>query len=176
MLGDILETYYWHLSNISNRYLSIQFYHSWMDLNILFFSLLFMMNFHFYCDIYTFLLLSVAVSGQLQSCVLIYKWSVAKLCPTLWPPGTVALQAPLSMGFPRQEYQSGLPFPSPEDLPYPGIEPVSLVSPVLAGRFYIDYIYITHTQANTFFHLFISTCPLLNHFRYHSCNSNILFC
>ena len=39
------------------------------------------------------------------------------------------------MGFSRQEYWSGLPFPSPGDLPDPGIEPMSLVSPVLAGRF-----------------------------------------
>ena len=38
-------------------------------------------------------------------------------------PWTVALQAPLSMGFSRQEYWSGLPFPSPGDLPNPGIEP-----------------------------------------------------
>ena len=42
----------------------------------------------------------------------------------LW---TVAHQAPLSMEFPRQEYWSGLPFPSPGDLPDPGIEPSSLV-------------------------------------------------
>ena len=41
---------------------------------------------------------------------------------TLW---TVALQAPLSMGFSRQEYWSGLPFPSPEDLSDPGIKPGS---------------------------------------------------
>ena len=40
-------------------------------------------------------------------------------------PWTVAYQAPLSMGFSRQEYWSGLPFPSPGDLPYPGIEPRS---------------------------------------------------
>ena len=40
-------------------------------------------------------------------------------------PWTVACQAPLSMGFPRQGYWSGLPFPSPEDLPDPGIEPGS---------------------------------------------------
>ena len=38
-------------------------------------------------------------------------------------PWTVAYQAPLSMGFSKQEYWSGLPFPSPEDLPDPGIEP-----------------------------------------------------
>ena len=48
-------------------------------------------------------------------------------------PGTVACQAPLSMGFPRQEYWSGLPFPSPGDLSDPGIEPKS---PALAGLFY----------------------------------------
>ena len=57
---------------------------------------------------------------------------VAKLCPTLVTPWTVALQS-LSMGFPRQEYWSGLPFHSPGDLPNPGIEPVS---PALAGRFF----------------------------------------
>ena len=55
---------------------------------------------------------------------------VAKLCLTLcdsWK------QASLSMGFPRQEYWSGLPIPSPGDLPRPGIEPAS---PALAGRFF----------------------------------------
>ena len=40
-------------------------------------------------------------------------------------PGTVAHQAPLSMGFPRQEYWKGLPFPIPVDLPNPEIKPVS---------------------------------------------------
>ena len=49
---------------------------------------------------------------------------------TLW---TVALQAPLSMGFSRQEYCSGLPFPSPGDLPDPGTD---LGSPALAGGFF----------------------------------------
>ena len=49
---------------------------------------------------------------------------------TLW---TVAHQAPLSMGFSRQEYWSELPFLSPGDLPNPGIEPSS---PALAGRFF----------------------------------------
>ena len=51
--------------------------------------------------------------------------SVAKSCPTLVTPWTIAHQAPLSMGFSRQEYWSGLPFLSPGDLPDPGIEPVS---------------------------------------------------
>ena len=49
---------------------------------------------------------------------------------------TVARQVPLSMGFSRQEYWSGLPFPSSWDLPDPGIEPVSPVSSALAGRFF----------------------------------------
>ena len=51
-------------------------------------------------------------------------------------PWTVAHQAPLSMGFSRQEYWSGLPFPPPGHLPNPGIEPMSLMSPALAGRFF----------------------------------------
>jgi len=45
-----------------------------------------------------------------------------KLYLTLATPWTVACQAPLSMGFSRQEHWSGLPFPSPGDLPDPGIE------------------------------------------------------
>ena len=52
---------------------------------------------------------------------------VAKSCPPLATPWTVAHQAPLSMGFSRQEYWSGLPFPSPEDLPDPRIKPRSPV-------------------------------------------------
>ena len=50
---------------------------------------------------------------------------VDKSCPTLATPWTVAYQAPWSMGFSRQEYWSGLPFPSPEDRPDPGIKPGS---------------------------------------------------
>ena len=51
-------------------------------------------------------------------------------------PWTVACQAPLSMGFPKQEYWNGLPFPFPGDLPNPEIEPLLLKSPELAGRFF----------------------------------------
>ena len=51
---------------------------------------------------------------------------VPKSCPTLATPWTVACQTPLSMGFSRQEYWNGLPFPSLGDLPDPGIEPGSL--------------------------------------------------
>ena len=48
----------------------------------------------------------------------------------------VANQVPLSMGFSRQEYWGGLPFPPRGDLPNPGIKPVSLVSPALADTFF----------------------------------------
>ena len=50
---------------------------------------------------------------------------VTQSCLTLVTPWTVAHQDPLSMGFSRQEYWSGLPFPSPGDLPNPGTEPGS---------------------------------------------------
>ena len=53
------------------------------------------------------------------------RFSRVQLFATLW---TVAPQAPLSMGFSRQEFWSGLPFPSPEDLPNQEIEPGSLAS------------------------------------------------
>ena len=50
---------------------------------------------------------------------------IAQSCPTLCNTWTVVCQASLSMGFPRQEYWSGLPFPSPGDLPDPRIKPRS---------------------------------------------------
>ena len=50
---------------------------------------------------------------------------------------SVVCQAPLSMEFPRQEYCIRLPFPSPESLPDPRVEPVSLVSPALAGKWFL---------------------------------------
>ena len=51
-------------------------------------------------------------------------------------PWTIACQAPLIVEFSRQEYWRGLPFPTPRDLPDLGIEPTSVVSPALAGRFF----------------------------------------
>ena len=56
-------------------------------------------------------------------------------CPTLCLPIDCNHQAPLSMGFSSQEYWSGLPCPSPGDLPNPGIKPMSLMSPALASSF-----------------------------------------
>ncbi|CAI9153792.1 unnamed protein product [Rangifer tarandus platyrhynchus] len=60
-------------------------------------------------------------------------FSRVQLFAALW---TVAHQAPLFLGFSRQEYWSGLPFPPPGDLPNPGIKPRSLTSPALADRFF----------------------------------------
>ena len=69
-------------------------------------------------------------------------WTVcAQSCPTLTTPWTVACQAPLSIGFPRQEYWSGLPFPPPGDLPNPGMELAFPVTPALVGRF--SYLWVT---------------------------------
>ena len=61
----------------------------------------------------------MCMHAQLLSCVLVFA-----------TPCTAAHQAPLSLGFSRQEYWSGLPFPSPGDLPDPGIKPMS---PALTG-------------------------------------------
>ena len=67
----------------------------------------------------------------MYACVLSH-FSRVQLCATLW---IVAHQAPLSTGFSREEYWSGLSFPSPGDLPNPWMEPMSLKSPALAGKF-----------------------------------------
>ena len=61
------------------------------------------------------------------------RFSSVWLFVTLW---TIIHHAPLSMGFSRHKYWSGLPFPSPECLPNPGIKPASLASPALTGRFF----------------------------------------
>ena len=74
-----------------------------------------------------------------RTCVYVTRQSSAQGVPShvelFVTPWTVAHRTPLSMGFLRQEYWSRLSFPSPGDLPEPGIKPASLVSPALAGRF-----------------------------------------
>ena len=71
-------------------------------------------------------------TGISHACMLRH-FSHVRLFATLW---TVAHQAPLSMEFSRQEYWSGLPCSPPGDLPNPGIEPMSLMSPALVGAFF----------------------------------------
>ena len=73
---------------------------------------------------------------------------------------TVALQAPLSVGFPRQEFQSELPCPPPGDLPDTGIKPMS---PALGGRFFITEplgkLYLLYaSKLSTFSHLIQYCC------------------
>jgi len=67
--------------------------------------------------------------------VCMYVCELNRVC-LLMTPWTVAHQAPLSIGFPRQEYWSGLPWPPPGDLSNLGIEPASFMAPALAGRFF----------------------------------------
>ena len=74
---------------------------------------------------------------------------------------TVAHQAPLSMGFSRQEYWSGLPSPSPGDLPNPGIKPTSLTRPALAGRFFITSGKPKYISIHIYFIYFIYTSSLV---------------
>ena len=71
--------------------------------------------------------------GEFCACVVLNRFSHVWLFSTPW---TVALQAPLPMGSSRQEYWSVLSFSPPGHLPHPGIEPRSLMSPALAGKFF----------------------------------------
>ena len=71
--------------------------------------------------------------------LLLSRFSPVQLFVTLW---TASHQAPLSMGFSRQEHWSGLPCLPPGDLPDPGIEPMSLMSLALAGRFFTIGVYV----------------------------------
>ena len=63
---------------------------------------------------------------------------------------TIGHQAPLSMGFSQQEHWSGWPFPSPGDLPHPGTEPTSPVSPALVGGFFTTVPPGKPTECGTF--------------------------
>ena len=101
------------VDQFSQRYLEIKYYVSGT----------------FVCDLFrTDLKIWLCVHACMLSC-----FTRVQLCAILL---TVACQTPPSSGFSRQEYWSGLPFPPPGDLPNPGIEPVSLASLALAGRFF----------------------------------------
>ena len=76
-------------------------------------------------------------------------------------PRTIATQAPLCMGFSRQEHWSGLPFPSPGHLPHPGIEPVFPVSPAFTGGFFT-------TSANWEAHLWVRGNTMFTHNCWHN--------
>ena len=75
--------------------------------------------------------------GKGQQChMCMHACSIASGVSDSATPWTVALQAPLSMGFSRQEHWSGLPCPPPGDLSNAAIKPESLTSPALGGRFF----------------------------------------
>ena len=88
-------------------------------------------RFNFFLIVFFPAILLMILSATHSHFIRMPRWSplscggglVAQSCLTLATPWTVACQAPLSMGFSRQEHWSGLPFPSPGDLPNPGIEP-----------------------------------------------------
>ena len=94
------------------------------------------------------------VSFYMYACMLSHFSHVLQFV-TLW---TVALGAPLSLGFSRQEYWSGLPCPPPGDLPDPGIKPLSLVSLALAG----SSLPLSHLGSPTFL------------YTYHECTLNFI--
>ena len=73
------------------------------------------------------------VHPPMLDCAVLSHFSRIRLFVTLW---TVARQAPLSIGFSRQEYWSGLPCPFPGDLLHPGIEFANFTSPALVGEFF----------------------------------------
>ena len=81
---------------------------------------------------------TVICARMLDNCIrffffLLLLLSQSAVSDSFATPWTIVHQSPLSVGFPKQEHWSGLPFPTPGDLPNPGIEPAS---PSLAGRFF----------------------------------------
>ena len=89
-------------------------------------------------------------------CAVLSCFSRVRLFATPW---TAARQAPLSMGFSRQECWNRLPCPPPEDLPDPGIKPVFLMSPELAGRFFTTSA--TWEAHHTFYCCLIEPTPAI---------------
>ena len=89
--------------------------------------------------------------------LLISRFSCVQLFASPW---TVARQAPLSMGFSRQEHWNGLPCPPPGDPPDPGMELASLTSPALAGEFFTasDTLEAHHIILGLFFFFFFWVC------------------
>ena len=106
-----------------------------------------------------------------------------KLLSLVWlfaTPWTVACQVHLYMGFPRQEYWSGLPFPSPEDLLDPGIKTASLGSPALAGKIFTVWaIWEALGWIFVFFSFFINKNNIeINihvHVSFHTQDSSLIF-
>ena len=112
-----------------------------------------------YMLMYYLLIISLFISRPSDQ---VKSLSRVRLFATPW---TVAYQASPSMGFPRQEYWNGLPFPSPGDLSNPGIEPTSLeslASPALAGGFFttVDALSIFLVKMHSSLSMFYSCFKL----------------
>ena len=103
---------------------------------------------------YGFLWVYVWGVGLLNCCL------VAELCPTLCDPtDCVACQAPVSMGFSRQEYWSGFPFSSPGDLSHPGIEPTAIA---MSPAWQMDSLPLSHQGSRDLYTVLHSDCTSLH--------------
>ena len=125
--------WYWKLFKMR----SISCYY--VELAMVVISLLQTIILHYYDLLYSYCMLLFFIHLYYQY-IYVYLCVCAQLCPNLWTLWTIGHQAPLSMGFPRQEYWSGLPCPSPGDFPHSGIKDphtTSLAAPTLASRFFI---------------------------------------
>ena len=98
-----------------------------------------------------------------QSCLCVCVCSVSQCCLTLCGPVNCSPPGSSAHGISRQEYWNGVPFPTPGDLPVPGIEPASLISPELTSRFFPTSTYTTHTHTHTHTHKLYPNLSHLNH-------------
>ena len=99
--------------------------------------------------------LGVCIYTRIYVCLYMYVWGGVCVCvlshiQLFRAPWTIAHQPPLSIGFSRQEYQNGLPFPHSRDLPNPGIKPAP---PALAGGFFTTEPPRQPTEVSRYFHL-----------------------
>ena len=104
---------------------------------------------------------SFSCLNNILSVCMLSHLSLVQLFVTMW---TIAHQAPLSLGFPWQEYWSGMPCPPPGDLPDPWIEPVSLKSPALAGRLFTTSTTWEAHSPSLLTSFFKSICSFVFHF------------
>ena len=118
---------------------------------------------------YVYLWICMCFSSYIYPLICIYVCMFMQLCPTLATPRTIAHQASLSMGFCKQEYRSGLPFPTPGNLPDPGTKPVYLAS---SARFFttespgklpsIFYLYLTNQIPKSIYLCLLVSSQFLN--------------
>ena len=103
-------------------------------------------------NMYVFITVYIHIKLNVCVCVYVHVHAYSVVSNSFTTPWTVARQAPLSMEFSRQEYWSGLPLPSPGNLPNLGIKPVPLASPGLQA----DSLLLSHqgSPIQLYFHFF----------------------